>query len=284
MPPAKIQLIYLPKQYGGRINAHTFRAICTAKPHGDTSGWLIAKKRLETEGDHRNDMITSIIKAYMGEVPVIVKIQEPGRAYEKETKVMRLLSENNIPNTIQHICDFTCKDDIIKWKEPFTVPKPFCRGDGIDDIHIIVMEYIQHNLRDELQKRILPQPVIKNIIKQLMFLVLQLWYQFKMTHGDLYDGNFLLDIGEPKINTYTIGTHIKHINTLGYEPILIDFQMAGISIYKNNKYTFDEVILAQPLRIMSLFGRYLSDYNNINNKLQAVKTLEQLLDVIDTLL
>lgn len=177
-------------------------------------------------------------------------------------------------------------------EKPFNVPKPFCRGQGIDTIHIIVMEYIEHNLRDELRKRILPESVIKNIIKQLMFLVLQLWYQLKMTHGDLNDGNFLLDIGSPKINTYKIGSHIRHVNTLGYESILIDFQMAGISIYKNNKYTFSEVILLQPLRILLLqplrilflFGHYLTDYNIINNALQNVKTLNQLLNVIDTLL
>jgi hypothetical protein len=284
MPQNKIQLIYLPKQYGGRIEAHTFKAVCTARTNSDTSGWLIAHKRLDTEGDQRNDMITSIIKAYMGKTPVIVKIQEPGRAYEREARVMRLLGEHNIPNTIQHICDFTCKDNILAWKKPFTIPRPFCEGKGEHDIHLIVMEYIEHTLRDELRKRILPTPIIKNIIKQLMYLVLQLWYQIKMTHGDLFDGNFLLDIGEQKTNTYTIGSHIRQVDTLGYEPILIDFQMASISIYKNNKHTFGEVVLDQPLRIMYLFGHYLPDYDIINNKLQNVKNLTQLLNIIDTLL
>lgn len=277
-----IQLIYLPKQHGGRINADTFRAICSARTNTNTSAWLIGTERLNTPGSNQNDNVTSIIKSIMNGTPVIVKIQEPGRAYVRETHIMRLLSENNIPNIIHHICDFSCKDDIIRWKEPIVIPQPLCNGSGQNNIHLIVMEYIEHNLMNELRKRILPEHIIKNTIKQLMYLVLQLWYQFKITHGDLYAGNILLDIGTPKINTYTIGKYTRHVDTLGYEPILIDFQMAAIYPLKNSAFTFSEIILLQPLLIMKLFGYFVPNNNEIREELEAAKTLKQLLTIIDT--
>lgn len=268
----KIQLIYLPKQYGGRINAHTFRAICSSLTDTNTCAWLI--------GTEQND-ITSIIISKMNGNPVIVKIQETGRLYNRETHIMRLLSANNIPNIISHICDFSCKDDIIRWKQPIVIPEPLCNGSGHNDIHIIVMEYIEHNLLNELRKRTLPENIVKNIIKQLMYLVLQLWYQFKITHGDLKEGNILLDIGTPKINTYTIGKYTRHVNTLGYEPILIDFHMATIYNIKNTAFTFNEFILLQPLLIMKLFGYFVPNKNEIREELESAKTLKRLLTIID---
>lgn len=280
--PPKIQLIYLPKQYGGRINAHTFRAICSARTDSNTSAWLMGTERINTEGSEYNDNVTSIIKSKMNGSPVIVKIQEPGRPYNRETQIMRLLSENNIPNIIQHICDFSCKDDIFRWKEPIVTPQPLCNGSGQNDIHIIVMEYIEHNLIKELYRRTLPEQVVKNIIKQLMYLVLQLWYTFRITHGDLKEGNILLDIGTAKTNTYTIGKYTRHVNTLGYEPILIDFQVAAIHNYRNTSFTFNDFILEQPLIIMRLFGSYIPNKREIEQQLESAKTLKQLLDVIDT--
>lgn len=278
----KIQLVYLPKQYGGRINANTFRAICSVRTDSNTSAWLMATERISTPGSENNENLTSIIKGQMNNTPVIVKIQEPGIFYDKETYIMRLVNEKKIPNTIQHICDFSCKDDIIHWKQPNEIPEPLCNGSGQNDMHIIVMEYIEYNFKMELRKKILPEKIIKNTIKQLMYLVLQLWYTSKITHGDLNEGNILLDIGTPKTNIYTIGKYTRRVDTLGYEPILIDFQMATIYKYRNTSYTFNEIILAQPVRIMNLFGNYVPNRHEIRQKLESAKTLKELLTVIDT--
>jgi serine/threonine protein kinase len=145
------------------------------------------------------------------------------------------------------------------------------------------MEYIEHNLKNELRKRILPENIIKNIAKQLMYVVLQLWYQFKITHGDLHEGNILLDISESKVNTYKIGRYTRRLNTLGYEPILIDFQFASIYKYKNTNYTFNELIQRQTLYIMELFRYYISNFQQIYNNIAGTKTLEELLAVIDAI-
>jgi serine/threonine protein kinase len=261
----KIQLVYLPKQYGSRNYANTFMALCSNSTESNTSALL--------------HMPTN---EFNYDMPIIVKIQDCERLYNRELCVMQLLREHNIPNTIHHISHFSCKDDIVQWKEPTIIPEPVCNGSGQNDIHIIVMKYIEHNFRKELRKCILPEKIIKNTIKQLMYLVLQLWYTCKIIHGDLNGGNVLLDIGTPKTNTYTIGKYIRRVDTLGYEPILIDFQKANILTFRNTAHTFNEFILIQPARIFYLFGYYVSNRHEIREKLESAKTLKELLTVIDS--
>lgn len=273
MPQTKIQLIYLPKQYDGRINAHTFRANCTAKH----DCWLILPDNIN-----------------LSDRQFIIKIQESDRRADREIYIMKLLKEHNISNTIPHIYSFSCKDDTLLQNDSLTelahhmttlLPnnnlRPFYSDQGIT---LFFMKYIDHNLRQELRKHILPEHIVKNILKQLVYLVLQLWYQFGIIHGDLNDGNIMLDIDSPKINTYTIGPHIRHINTLGYEPILIDFQWAIIYRDVNESYVIDDIVINEAFRCIELYRHYISNYMEIYNRCKTVKTLEELLNVFDTLL
>ena len=71
-------------------------------------------------------------------------------------------------------------------------------------------------------------PVYRSILKQLGFALANLHIGLKMTHGDIGSGNLMLEITESsRTIQYTIGGQVFAVDTLGYEPILIDFQRSA---------------------------------------------------------
>jgi hypothetical protein len=94
---------------------------------------------------------------------------------------------------------------------------------------VFVMEEISHNLIDFLAAEPTSAPILTAILKQLGFALMYLAVRHKMTHGDIGSGNLMLDITSAKTVEYDLGPAfgIHHVNTEGYEPILIDFQRSS---------------------------------------------------------
>lgn len=204
-------------------HVQTFRASCAAADKTSATAWLSATETLKGPEEAAYDTFVHVMKGLMQESPVVVKLQELSRLSEKESQIAQLLSRYDPPNVAYPICEFKCKNDLIAWRQPLKTPKHFCSG-KTDMTSVFVMEYIPHNLIDYLTSTSVSEQVYRSIVQQLGLALLNLYVNLKMTHGDIGSGNLMLDISEPKTLSYTIGGHRIDVNTLGYEPIFIDFQ------------------------------------------------------------
>ena len=222
-----VYLTYLPKHGRGRTTVQTFRASCAAGDKTGATAWLIATETLKSPDDAAYDAFVHVVKGLLRDNPVVIKLQEVGRLSEREARIAAVLSRHAPPNVVVPICEFKCKNDFIEWKRPLTTAKQFCSG-KTDTTSVFVMEYIPHNLIEFLSVTPVAAPVYRSILKQLGFALANLHSGLKMTHGDIGSGNLMLEITEePRTIQYTIGSQVFAVDTLGYEPILIDFQRSA---------------------------------------------------------
>jgi hypothetical protein len=255
-------LSHLPKHGDGRMkHIQTFRASCSV---ADKSiAWLATEY---TPNVH----------------PVVVKLQEVSRLSEKEAQIAALLSKYDPPNVVYPICEFKCKNDAIDWKQPITTPKQFCSG-YTDMTSVFVMEYIPFNLIDYLTTNDVAPAVMTSILKQFGFALLNLYVNLKMTHGDIGSGNIMLDISQPRTLSYTINGQTHTVDTLGYEPILIDFQRSqryrgppdAIVVADEISTTYDIIsrwVKASPIRLTP----YIDRLGNVSTVSDVVDILEEI--------
>jgi hypothetical protein len=291
----KLYLKYLKKQKGGRIpNLTSFQTVCSAeRAHAS----LIGLKSIKSP-DESDDFIQVVLsKMKENNIPLIVKIQEPGKFLTNELNVQKILKEQN--NVIRYICDFPCLFNKLIWNSKIEKPTTFCDESG-DSMHIIVMEYINNDLANLFETKDLSDDIFKSIIKQVGFSLLEIHMNHHISHNDMNRGNLLIDIDKPKELTYIIGEISKTINTLGYEFILIDFQRANIiSIDSSNnndmnimndssinilfQLTNDEISLA--FELMSKWIKNGKQKEILKSLVQSViesETITDLIHVIDS--
>jgi hypothetical protein len=234
-------LQYLPKQGGGRLkNVMTFRATCDFADKTVATAWLEATGTLKGPEEAAYDQFVHVTKGLMKEQDVVIKLQGVSRLSEKEAQLAIRFRDNLPPNVVVPICEFKCKNDLITWRQPVTQPKQFCSG-KTDLTSVFVMEHIPHNLIEYAMTHPLPRGTI---LKQIGFALLNLQVQWGITHGDIASGNIMLDIGDPKTITYTIGGPI-HVDTQGYEVVFIDFQRSVQT--RELGAVLDEICLAYEL-------------------------------------
>jgi tRNA A-37 threonylcarbamoyl transferase component Bud32 len=222
-----VYLTHLPKHGRGRTTSQTFRASCAAGDKTGATAWLTATETLKGPDDAAYDAFVHVMKGLLRDNPVVIKLQEVGRLSEREARIATVLSRHAPPNVVVPICEFKCKNDFIEWKQPLTSAKQFCSG-KTDTTSVFVMEYIPHNLIEFLSVTPVTAPVYRSILKQLGFALANLHSSLKMTHGDIGSGNLMLEITDSaRIIQYTIGGQVFAVDTLGYEPILIDFQRSA---------------------------------------------------------
>lgn len=220
-----ISLHHLPKKGGARLhNAHTFRASCDAADKSKATAWLEATETLKAPDEAAYDEFVHVMLGLMdAKTPVVIKLQEVNHLSEREATVAALFRSHDVPNVAVPICEFKCHHNILHWQTPIKMKMPFCDG-GDTLLSVFVMEWIPHNLIDYLAKNPVSDEVFLAIIKQLGYILVTLHYTYGLSHGDIGSGNLMLDVGEPKRIVYKFGKVTRTVDTLGYEPILIDFQ------------------------------------------------------------
>jgi hypothetical protein len=167
---------------------------------------------------------------------------------------------------------FKCKNDLINWKQPVTQPKQFCSG-KTDLTSVFVMEHIPHNLIEYAISHPTPKAPI---LKQIGFALLNLQVQWGLTHGDIASGNIMLDIGDPKTITYTIGGPI-HVDTQGYEVVFIDFQRSVQT--RELGAVLDEICLAYEL----LWRWAKWPIRDLMDRIEATTSIPELITILQSI-
>ena len=270
-----IYLKYLPKQKGGRIeNLTTFKKVCNSK---EASTQLVGIKSLKDPLES-DSFIHVVLSKYKNE-DLIVKIQEPGKMLTTELKIQKELA--NQTNVVHYICDFPCLFNST-WKNPIEKPKTFCDTEGTE-YHMIIMEYINNDLADFLEKDHTQDNLI-SIVKQVGFSLLEIHMNHKIHHGDINRGNLLVDFSIPKEIEYKVGKYSKKVNTLGYEFVLIDFQRGNIIKTEEEDTLFqlaiDEISLAYEL-MSKWSGKKILE--SLMNRIMICKSVEEVFSILGSL-
>jgi serine/threonine protein kinase len=129
---------------------------------------------------------------------------------------------------VAHVYDFACKFDQLVWIKPIHNPRAFCDPEGLT-LHIIVMEYINNALDIFLESASYSDIILKSIVQQLGFILLDIHINHGISHNDLNRGNILLNVGNPETLTYTFGDIVRSVNTEGHLVVLIDFQRSSLA-------------------------------------------------------
>ena len=184
-------------------------------------------KSLQSQ-DETDDFVHVVLaKLERNNTNLIVKLQEPGRLLPMELHIQHILKHQN--NIIRYICDFSCTFDAIVWKKPIRTldTHQFCIDKGVR-YHMILMEYIQHDLANFLENSSYNETILRSLILQVGLSLLEIHINHGISHNDIHRGNVLLDIDTPKDIVYTIGECTKTVSTYGHEVIFIDFQRGNI--------------------------------------------------------
>jgi len=160
--------------------------------------------------------------------PVVVKIYDENNGYlYREQKILKAINGyRNMPNII---CDFTCKDNKIKYFTKIKKHFSFCTkvvgsNANTDLLHFFVYEYIQHgDISEFIVKNNGNTDIIKSVILQLVCVIIELATVYNVFHGDLNSGNILVDKTNEKTLEYKIEDETISIETFGVMPKLIDF-------------------------------------------------------------
>jgi tRNA A-37 threonylcarbamoyl transferase component Bud32 len=142
------------------------------------------------------------------------------------------------------------------------------------------MEHISHNLIEYLDKVKVSEMVRVSILKQLGFTLIQLHVIDRMTHGDIGSGNMMLDVSEPRRNEYVIGGKTYSVDTQGFEPILIDFQISTAYRGKPSK----DLLIAEITLAYDILERWIHwDLKELITHVEEAKTLRELTVLIDSI-
>lgn len=283
--PRTIYLKRMKKQRGGRIKEmETYQAICgTNDIKTNADAWMIAKRSIKTPEDVQYDAFTHVLESSMKDTPIVIKMQNDGVFSKKESAILSLLTNKKQNNIIGMICKFTCKDTILRWNEHVKEGTQFCKG-GNDTLHIIAMEYIPNTFED-IRYLDNSEEVVTNVLKQLLYAIMEMNITNAVIHGDLHIGNILIDIDEPEEKIYTIGNKKNHLKTFGYHPILVDFQMGSIgnvTEIKGNILRAIDEMQSILYRLGKTLPEYSDEITDLINTFYNCKSLGQILTVIDT--
>jgi hypothetical protein len=279
-----IYLSLMKKQRGGRLkNIETFRATCDSADKKVSTGWLVAKRSIKTPDEAQYDEFVHLLLSVMNSTDVVVKLQTANSVYSrKENKILHYLSTRKQNNMIGIICQFECNDNLLRWNTEIRSPSQFCAG-GNDMFMLTVMEYVPISLPEILKY---DTNIVRNVIQQISFAIIEMNITNAVSHGDLNSGNILIDKGEPSIKKYNIGGNIIDFQTMGYEPVFIDFQMGTIGDIKARKVNFTNtqddlgIVFHMLGNNMTAYKSYLHgislQFQECTNLIQIIKIIQNI--------
>jgi serine/threonine protein kinase len=274
----------MKKQRGGRLkNIETFRATCDSADKKVSTGWLVAKRSIKTPDEAQYDEFVHLLLSVMNSTDVVVKLQTANSVYSrKENKILHYLSTRKQNNMIGIICQFECNDNLLRWNTEIRSPSQFCAG-GNDMFMLTVMEYVPISLPEILKY---DTNIVRNVIQQISFAIIEMNITNAVSHGDLNSGNILIDKGEPSIKKYNIGGNIIDFQTMGYEPVFIDFQMGTIGDIKARKVNFTNtqddlgIVFHMLGNNMTAYKSYLHgislQFQECTNLIQIIKIIQNI--------
>lgn len=233
-----LQLMYLPKQKGGRLeNVSTFRAYCKEKlekSDGATS-WIKVTKTIKLP--ESDDLFGHVALAQMEDMgnmtDIVVKVYDNGDfMLEKEKTILTTLNKYGFQNVIRLICTFDCDKEIkIIWYDEIVKKRVLCTSTGKYKLSFLVMEYIPNgNIQEFMKNNTMTNNKFKSYVKQACLFLLEIHHRLRIHHGDIHSGNILVDLcEEQKVCSYRISNKRFDIMTHGVMPIFIDFGRASRS-------------------------------------------------------
>lgn len=206
---------YLPKMIGSRaIDLTSFQFVDDPK---DANAQIIGLK-IRNEMDYllHNTLSTYKRKGF------VIKLETPSVFLLKELDIYNELNGKN--NVIKYICDFPCTFTDIIWSEPLKQPSSMCEPPGTP-YHMILMEYINGNVKEFLQAGIYTGAMFNSIVKQVGLSLMEMNLNNSIHCGTINRGNLLLKTGEePRDIIYSIGDLKETVSTEGNEVLWTDFQ------------------------------------------------------------
>jgi hypothetical protein len=227
----KINLQYLKKRYsGGRLaNIQTFCNVCDSE--APDAQWLV-DKTLQVDS---SDGFSVIGLSKILETPVILKIMDNTWRSKKEKKVNKVFRLFPHKNIVQSICEFSCKDDKIKWLTNIEAPRLLCSPNGKTDFTIIVQEFIKGgDLSENIKWN---YNTWKSVTLQLLFTSIELFDKFGFIYEDWNLRNILWDTTDVKTIIYLAYNKKWTVrNTYSISPVFTDFSRSDILLNKKEDW------------------------------------------------
>ena len=257
----------------------TFQTVCNPKEaHARLRG--VETLKSPDESDNYIHVIKSIITDYK-DTSLIVKVQPPGLQFQKEIRAQESLRDQN--NVIRFICNFSCPFELIEWSAPIKTPRPFCTASTGEELNIILMEYISHDLAKFLEEDVYGPDILESIVKQVGFSLMEIHFNRGISHNYINRGNILLDIDKPKIIEYKIGALKASINTLGHECVWLDFERSTVLSNKKNRdaimFAANEISIA--FYYLSRWAKpYRAVLEDLTNAIAEATTIRSIFNLI----
>lgn len=206
------------------------------------------------------------------DTPVVVKIYDKHKLFLwNNERIFKKIY--NYRNNVKLICDFSCDDEtdeyIIKLK------KYLSKCNITDDLgHIFIYEYISYGNIYSFFTKNKDIRIIKNIILQIVCLMIQLGEKYGICHGEIYSGNILIQSINEKTIEYQIDDETFTIETYGVMPKVTDYGrsrlMEKVPVYMILQYVIDTLCLINKYIKDAPFKKNIYDIcvSNIDNTIE----------------
>jgi hypothetical protein len=214
-----IQLAYLPKRIGGRLqHVAVFRTSCGEKANAK---WTIDET--VQSGEESSDEFAHVGKAQLSGKPVIVKFMLDGFVAQHERKLFHWWKDHPHVNIVQGLCEYSCKDDQLKWGSKVKKPTEFCNPSGKEDFVVLVQEFIKVGNLNGVQHWTLR--LWKSVTLQLLFACMEWYESYGFLYNDWHFGNVLLDDSNGDTKHVYKAFNKKWVvdDLAGVRPVLTDF-------------------------------------------------------------
>ena len=202
-------------------------------------------KASEETSTHKDNFVSIILsKLHDYDKPVVIKVYDENNFHLNIEKNV-LEKVNGFRNTATLICDFACDDDKNKYIRKIKKQIRFCSKDGQNKLHFFIYEFIAHGDVSDYLGKPRTNDEIKSLILQIVCVIIQLAFIYRIYHGDINTGNILIDQIDDETVDYSIEDETFTIQSHGIIPKIIDYGRSNFyrEPISNNEVWFD-VILA----------------------------------------
>ncbi len=240
-----INLKYLDKKYrGGRLaNIQTFcnhsfelcnliGSKCDDRIKADAQ-WTV--DTTIQSGDNTSDGFAVIALGELLKTPIIFKIMDDSWRSKKEKRVHKVFRMYPHRNIVQSICEFSCRDDTIRWLKKIQAPQILCSPKGKSKFTIILQEFIEGGDLTNIEYWTLP--MWKSVTLQLMFTSIELFDRLGFIYEDWNLRNILADTTEEKVLQYkAYGKTWTVTDSCGISPVFTDFSRSDMLLDKKEDW------------------------------------------------
>ena len=294
----KLKMQYKPKRRGGRKdNITTFITACG---RDNVTTTLTFDKSLQFGVNDDGNSFAYVGLTHFNKEPVIVKMMNAlDNSSKNEVKIQELFIKTPHVNIVQGICNFECKNELVKFSKEFKTKLKICDMDKNDLIQIIIQEYIpKGSMKDNLEMLSSNPQKWKSILLQLTFASLELFEKHKFVYNDWHSGNILLDI--PYVNettrTYKALNNEWVVELEGLSPVLTDFSNSETIDYyqdfetkKDLKRLYFKAMINELVLVWEMMGglvcpvQYKVLINEYATALKSLRFEKDLLNIVNKL-